>query len=114
MFKRWEIYLADLNPQNKTEPWKTRPVIIFQSDFLNFVNHPSLIVIPLTTNILEKNSLRFEISKRDLLKKKSQALLDQIRAISETRILWEKISQLSDNEIIEIEELMKIILWFEV
>ena len=43
--KQYEIWLADLNPRMGTEPGKTRPVVIIQTDLLNDV-HPSTIVCP--------------------------------------------------------------------
>ena len=35
-----EIWLADLNPQNGTEPGKYRPVLIIQDQVLLDINHP--------------------------------------------------------------------------
>ena len=39
MPKRGEIWLANLNPQRGTEPGKTRPVLIVQSQALLDVGH---------------------------------------------------------------------------
>lgn len=50
---RGEIWLADLNPQRGTEPGKTRPVLVVQAQALQRVRHPSTLVIPLTTNVLD-------------------------------------------------------------
>jgi len=38
--KRGWIYLADLNPRRGTEPGKTRPVLVLQTDMLNKVALP--------------------------------------------------------------------------
>ena len=53
MPKRGEIWLANLNPQRGTEPGKTRPVLIIQSQTLLDVGHPSTLIIPLTTHLVE-------------------------------------------------------------
>ena len=38
--KKFHLYLADLNPRMGTEPGKTRPVVVIQTDLLN-PTHPS-------------------------------------------------------------------------
>jgi len=48
-----EIWLADLNPQSGTEPGKLRPVMIVQNQVLLDIFHPSTIIIPLTTNLID-------------------------------------------------------------
>jgi mRNA interferase MazF len=47
--KKYEVWLANLDPKYGTETGKTRPVLIVQTDILNNV-HPSTIICPLTTN----------------------------------------------------------------
>jgi mRNA interferase MazF len=37
--KQFEGWIADLNPQIRTEAEKTKPVIVFQTDLLNKVKH---------------------------------------------------------------------------
>ena len=53
MRKRGEIWLADLNPRRGTEPGKTRPVLIVQAQALLDVEHPSTLVVPLTTRLVD-------------------------------------------------------------
>jgi len=50
MLRRGEVWLADLNPPHGTEPGKTRPVLIVQSQALLDAGHPSTYVIPLLRN----------------------------------------------------------------
>jgi len=38
--ERGWFYLADLDPQRGTEPGKTRPVLVLQTDLLNQHGHP--------------------------------------------------------------------------
>lgn len=81
-----EIWLADLNPQNGTEPGKLRPVLIIQDQVLLDIMHPSTIIIPLTTSLIEDSEpLRIRMKANDQLEKDSDLLVDQIRAIDNRR-----------------------------
>ncbi len=83
-----QIWLANLNPQSGTEPGKTRPVLIVQAQSLLDVDHPSTLIIPLTTNLIEgAEPLRIRIKAREKLKKDSDLLIDQLRAIDNRRLL---------------------------
>ena len=62
------VWLADLNPPRGTEPGKTRPVLIIQSQALLDAGHPSTLIIPLTTRLIEgAEPLRMRLSARDRL-----------------------------------------------
>lgn len=77
-----EIWLANLNPPNRTEPGKTRPVLIIQTQALLDAGHPSTLVIPLTTNLIDNaEPLRVRVIAGNKLKNDSDLLMDQIRAI---------------------------------
>jgi len=86
--KKWNIYLADLNPRFGTEPGKTRPVIVVQTDLLNNY-HPSTIICPLTTHIHpQANILRVHLRKGEAgLMEKSDIMVDQLRAIDNRRFI---------------------------
>ncbi len=85
--KKYDIWLADLNPRMGTEPGKVRPVIIVQSDFLNNV-HPSTIICPTTTNVNRTSKiLRVNLLNNSVLAKPSDILVDQIRSIDNKRFL---------------------------
>ncbi|MEA1923163.1 MAG: type II toxin-antitoxin system PemK/MazF family toxin [Pseudomonadota bacterium] len=109
--KQFEIWLADLNPQTGTEPGKTRPVLVVQTNLLNQVSHPSSLVCPLTTNIkLKSEILRVHIgSEGSGLKEKSDVMIDQIRAIDNQR-LTRKIGHLPEGLIGKLKENLMIIL----
>lgn len=80
--KTGEIWLANLNPGKSTEPGKTRPVLILQDQALLDILHPSTLIIPLTTNLVENAyPLRIRIHAQHDLKENSDLLVDQIRAI---------------------------------
>ena len=81
------IWLANLNPGKGTEPGKTRPVLVLQDQALLDAGHPSTIIIPLTTNLIDDaEPLRIRVKARDLLVKDSDLLIDQIRAIDNRRL----------------------------
>ena len=85
---KFHIYIANLNPQFGTEPGKTRPVVVVQTNLLNN-NHPSTIICPITTNVIKGSTiLRVHLTKRETnLKKDSDILVDQIRAIDNKRLI---------------------------
>jgi mRNA interferase MazF len=88
MRKRGEVWLADLNPGRGTEPGKTRPVLIIQAQALLNAGHPSTLVIPLTTNLVEDaEPLRIRVPASGGLTRDSDLLLDQIRAIDNRRLI---------------------------
>ena len=87
-----EIWLANLNPVKKSnEVGKIRPVLVFQNNDLNESNYPTTIILPLTTVLIDNaEPLRLRIVKRENLKKDSDLLLAQIRAIDKLAILKEE------------------------
>jgi len=114
MFNRGSIYLAKLYPSKGHEPGKTRPVLVLQTNMLNHVGHTTVIIVPLTTQLIEgAYPLRYNISKRDDLKEDSQLLCDQIRAIDVNRLISEPLATLSKHEMIGMEQHIQAILDFE-
>jgi mRNA interferase MazF len=114
--KQFEIWLADLNPQIGTEPGKTRPVLIVQTNLLNRALHPSSLICPLTTNIkLKSEILRLHIEAVHIepegsgLRDKSDVMIDQIRAIDNQR-LTRKIGRLPEGLIDKLKENLMIVL----
>ena len=86
--RRGEIWLADLNPRLGTEAGKTRPVLIVQAQALLDADHPSTLVVPLTTKLIDDaQPLRLRIPAAGALKKNSDALIDQVRAIDNRRLI---------------------------
>jgi mRNA interferase MazF len=93
------VWLADLNPRQGTEPGKTRPVLIIQNQALLDAGHPSTLVIPLTTRLIEDAApLRLRLSARDRLERDSDLLIDQIRAIDNQRLVEGPLTLLSAEE----------------
>ena len=106
--KQYDIWLADLNPSRGTEPGKTRPVVIIQTNLLNDT-HATTMVCPITTNVQsEVNLLRIHL-KKGQLDKLSDVLVDQIRAIDNKRFI-KKVGQLNKDQIIKIKDNIRIVL----
>ncbi len=85
--KHGTIWLANLNPQKGTEPGKTRAVLILQDQALLDAEHPSTIIIPLTTKLIDDaEPLRIRVKARENLSRDSDLLVDQIRAIDHRRL----------------------------
>lgn len=84
---RGEIWLANLDPPHGTEPGKTRPVLIVQAQALLIAGHPSTLVVPLTTNVVEDaEPLRLRVPAAGL-SRASDLLIDQLRAIDNRRLV---------------------------
>jgi len=93
-----EIWLANLNPGRGSEPGKTRPVLILQNQALLDADHPSTLVIPLTTNLVEDaEPLRVRIPATNKLHKDSDLLIDQLRAIDNNRLTEGPLHRLDDT-----------------
>lgn len=107
-YKQFDIWLADLNPTVGTEPGKTRPVVIIQTDLLNEI-HLSTIICPITTNVKpEAEILRIHLEKSQL-QKLSDVLVDQPRAIDNKRFIkW--IGNLTREQVLQIKESLKVVL----
>lgn len=83
-----EIWVANLNPGKGTEPAKTRPVLIIQTQALLDAEHPSTLIVPLTTNLINHaEPLRVRLVASSKLEKDSDLLIDQIRAIDNRRLV---------------------------
>jgi mRNA interferase MazF len=111
---QFEIWIADLNPQIGTEPGKTRPVLILQTNLLNSVPHPSTIVCPITTNVRKDSEiLRVHIKQGTAnIREACDIMIDQIRAIDNRR-LTRRIGILPDELIKKVKENILIVLDLE-
>ena len=97
MTKRGEVWLANLNPRRGTEPGKTRPVLVVQAQTLIDAGHPSTLIIPLTTNLIEDaEPLRIRVHARSSLRRNSDLLIDQLRAIDNRVLVKGPLSRLDE------------------
>lgn len=111
--KRFDIWIADLNPRVGTETGKTRPVLVIQTNLLNNI-HPSTIICPITTNVqTESEILRVHLKKgMAKLKEDCDIMIDQLRAIDNKRFL-KKIGEIPLSVQEKVEENLKIVLDIE-
>jgi len=99
MRNQGEIWLANLNPGRGTEPGKIRPVLILQNQALLDADHPSTLVIPLTSNLIDAaEPLRLRIAAQGSLNKDSDLLVDQLRAIDNNRLIDGPLLRLDDED----------------
>jgi mRNA interferase MazF len=106
--KQYDIWLANLNPSRGTEPGKTRPVVIVQTNLLN-EEHLSTLVCPVTTNVNPEIELLRVHLKKGQLDKPSDILVDQIRAIDNQRLI-KKVGSLTKDQAAKLKENIKIVL----
>jgi mRNA interferase MazF len=104
MRRRGDIWLADLNPRRGTEPGKTRPVVVVQAQALLDAEHPSTLVVPLTTQLVDgAEPLRIRVRASSRLKKDSDALIDQVRAIDNRRLVQGPLARLQPPQLEALE-----------
>jgi len=111
--KRFDIWIADLEPQRGTETGKVRPVLIVQTDLLNN-EHPSTVICPITSNVEKKSEILRVHLKKGIggLKCDSDIMIDQIRSIDNRRLV-NKTGELSKELQEKVKENIKIILDLE-
>jgi mRNA interferase MazF len=112
--KQFEIWIADLNPKIGTEPGKTKPVLIIQTNLLNKIPHPSTIICPITTNVKKDSEiLRVHLKKGTAnLHQACDIMIDQIRAIDNKRLV-KRIGNLPQKVRDMVKENVKIIIDIE-
>jgi mRNA interferase MazF len=99
--KRYDIYLADLNPTIGSEISKVRPVVVISQNAMNR-NLETIVVCPLTSKLHPTWRSRLQI---DCAGKTAEIAIDQIRTISQQR-LKQKIDQLSDESAAQLRQLI--------
>jgi mRNA interferase MazF len=109
--KQYDVWVADLNPRIGTEPGKTRPVVIIQTDLLNAVPHPSTVICPVTTRVLPGTEImRVHLKKGEGgIIQDSDILIDQVRAIDNRRLV-RKAGRLEPESIESLKQNLKILL----
>ena len=86
VYRRGDIYLANLNPFTGSEQGGTRPVLVLQNNDGN-IYCPTLIIAPITTKLKKQNlptHCCFETVRG--LSEPSMVSLEQIKTIDKSRI----------------------------
>ncbi len=112
--RKFEIWIADLEPSFESEPGKTRPVVIIQSNFINQLKHTSYLICPISSQQrTTKGKLRIFTKSTPLngLNKDSYILADQIRSVDIKR-LKEKVGSINEDTAKLLTESIKILLDF--
>lgn len=112
---RGEVWAVDFEPQtHRHEPGKKeRPALVIQTNALNKVGHPTTIVIPGTSKVESLSPedsfpLRVRIQRTGDLKYDTELLIDQIRAISNARLLF-RYCALGANHLKKVEEALQLL-----
>jgi mRNA interferase MazF len=115
--KRAQVWEVDFQPQtHKEEPGKRgRPALIIQTNILNSAGHATTIVIPGTTKVYrdahgDGYPLRVSVGKLGNMKQETDLLVDQIRTISNQRLLGDKpLTELSRTHMKRVEDALRIL-----
>lgn len=98
------IWLADLTPSHLSEPSQATPVLVFQHPFLLEAEHPSTIIIPLTTQLVEDVApLRVRVTAQQGLEQDLDLLIDQIRVIDHQHLIKGPLACLSTTLMAKIQ-----------
>lgn len=111
IYKRGDLYYANLNPYFGSEQGGTRPVLVLQNNVGNFFC-PTLIVAPLTSKWIKKKELptHYALESVPELGLKSVVLLEQIKTIDKRRVL-SYIGRVSREEMRAIDDALQVSLW---
>ena len=99
--RRYEIYVADLNPTVGSEIRKVRPIVVVSQDEMN--RHlDTVVVCPLTSKLHPRWRSRLQIRCAN---KDAEIAVDQIRTISRQR-LKKKIDRLPDEQAAQLRRII--------
>ena len=115
--QRGELWEVDFEPQtHKEEPGKRgRPALVIQTNILNAAGHATTIVIPGTTQVYRDAQgdgypLRISLGKVGKLNEETDLLIDQIRTISNRRLMGDKpLAELGRTHMKRVEDALRIL-----
>jgi len=111
--RRGEIWVGNLNPNRGAEVGKSRPVLILQADFLTAQGEPTVIVLPLTTQVRKsKEPLHVSIAARDRLAQDCQVMPEQPRTLDRRRLVDGPLARLTPDEMAAVEKSFKAVTGF--
>ena len=103
IYKRGDVYWADLNPFFGSEQGGTRPVLVLQNDAGNFFS-PTLIVAPLSSQVDKRTDLPTHIVLEQVrgLDGPSLIMLEQLKTIDK-RSVRSYAGKLTKEQMAEVE-----------
>ena len=108
--RRGEIWVGNLNPNRGREAGKIRPVLILQADFLLAEGEPTVIVLPLTTQVRDsKEPLHVTIPARQRLREACQVMTEQPRTLDRQRLLDGPLTRLTRDEMSAVEKSFRVV-----
>ena len=108
---RGQVWLANPDRSHGTEPGKTRPVLVVQAQALLDAAHPSALIIPLTTSLVENAApLRVRVPRSGGLRQNSDLLIDQLRAIDTRRLVRGPLASLSASLMLTVDDALREVL----
>jgi mRNA interferase MazF len=115
--QRGQLWEVDFEPQtHKEEPGKRgRPALVIQTNILNAAGHATTIVIPGTTQVYRDAQgdgypLRVSLGNAGKLKEETDLLIDQIRTISNRRLIGDKpLAELGRAQMKRVEDALRIL-----
>jgi mRNA interferase MazF len=111
--ERGDVWLATLDPRHGTEAGSTRPVLIVQAQALLDADHPSTLIVPLTTRLVDDaEPLRIRVKGAGRLRRESDLLIDQLRAIDNRRLVEGPLTHLSAAAMRRVEDAIRAVLDF--
>ena len=108
IYRRGDIYYANLNPFVGSEQGGKRPVLVLQNNDGNCFSS-TLIIAPLTTRVYKKQDLptHYTIEKAKGLTYPSIVMLEQIRTIDKKRII-SYLGKVSKDQMEEIDDHIRV------
>ena len=108
--KRGEIWIVSLDPKKGTEVGKQRPALIIQTDLLNEVGHPTVILAPISSQLQEENVLRYKVENSCFRNGFGFVLIDQLRTVDASLRLKKLIGKMRTSEMDAVNLLLKQVL----
>ena len=117
LVRRAQVWEVDFEPQtHREEPGKRgRPALVIQTNILNGAGHATSIVSPGATQVYRDAQgdgypLRISVGKLGNMKRETDLLVDQIRTISNQRLMGGKpLAELSRTHMKRVEDALKIL-----
>lgn len=109
--RRGEVWVGNLNPNRGAETGKIRPVLILQADFLTQQGSPTVVVLPLTTQVRpSREPLHVTINARDRLRETCQVMPEQPRTLDRARLADGPLTLLTPDEMARVERALLAVL----